>query len=116
MGDPAIQSGLLRALHNGLELTCQANDLELNIYLLVAPADFDLIPQIVPEARFEQDGQIHVASLGDNDEAVEDEMESVLSNMDSGDTVLFFCGSDEAYHIALDFINYAGERQFQSTS
>lgn len=39
-------------------------------------------------------------------------MESILANMDSDDTVLFFCADADAYETALDFINYTGDRSF----
>ncbi|HLU01541.1 MAG TPA: hypothetical protein VKZ94_02190 [Advenella sp.] len=90
----------------------QVNGLTMDIYLIVEDVDFDRIPDILPKARFEQDGQIHVSSLGLENEAVEDEMESILANMDSDDTVLFFCADAHAYNTALDFINYTGERSF----
>lgn len=116
MGEPGIETSPVRAIHNGIQVLTQVNGLALDIYLLVADVDFDRIPEIVPPERFEQDGQIHIASLGLEDEPIEDEMESILANMDSGDTVLFFCADIEAYHIALDFINYAGDRQFLHVS
>lgn len=89
MGDPGIQTSLVRAIHNGIQVLAQVNGLALDIYLIVQDVDFDRIPDILPKARFEQDGQIHVSSLGLEDEPVEDEMESILANMDSDDTVLF---------------------------
>ncbi|WP_081489268.1 hypothetical protein [Advenella kashmirensis] len=111
-GDPGIQTSLVRAIHNGIQVLAQVNGLALDIYLIVEDVDFDRIPDILPNARFEQDGQIHVSSLGLEDEPVEDEMESILANMDSDDTVLFFCADADAYETALDFINYTGDRSF----
>ncbi|WP_153045690.1 hypothetical protein [Advenella sp. S44] len=116
MGEPGIHTSLVRAIPQGVQLLTQINDLMLDIYLLVADVDFDRIPDILPEKRFQQEGQIHVSSLGLEDEPVEDEMESILANMDSEDTVLFFCADEQAYHIALDFINYDGERAFRPVS
>ena len=111
-GEPGIQTSLVRAVHNGIQVLVQVNGLTMDIYLIVEDVDFDRIPDILPKARFEQDGQIHVSSLGLENEAVEDEMESILANMDSDDTVLFFCADAHAYNTALDFINYTGERSF----
>src|SRR5690606_16438596 len=111
-GEPGIQTSLVRAIHNGIQVLVQVNGLTMDIYLIVEDVDFDRIPDILPKARFEQDGQIHVSSLGFENEAVEDEMESILANMDSDDTVLFFCADAHAYNTALDFINYTGERSF----
>ena len=116
MGEPGIHTSLVRAVPQGVQLLAQVNDLELDIYLLVAEVDFDRIPDILPEKRFEQEGQIHVSSLGLDDEPVQDEMESILANMDTEDTVLFFCADADAYHTALDFINYGGDRQFLPVS
>ncbi len=112
MGEPGIHTSLVRAMPQGVQLLAQVNDLMLDIYLLVADVDFDRIPDILPEKRFQQDGQIHVSSLGLESEPVEDEMESILANMDSEDTVLFFCANEQTYHAALDFINYGGDRAF----
>lgn len=116
MGDPGIHTSLVRAIQNGVQVTTLVNELELDIYLIVAQVDFDRIPAIVPSDRFEQEGQIHIATLGLEDERVEDEMESILANMDSGDTVLFFCSDIDACHVALDFINYTGDREFLPVS
>ncbi len=116
MNQPGIQTSLVRALHQGVQITAEVNDLMLDIYLVVAAVDFDQIPEIVPQDRFEQDGQIHIASLGLEDEPVEDEMEAILANMDSGDTVLFFCANSDAYHQALDFVSYTGDREFLPVS
>ena len=115
-GEPGIQTSLTRPIHNGIEVLAQVNGLALDIYLIVEDVDFDRIPDILPKTRFEQDGQIHVSSLGLEDEPIEDEMESILANMDSDDTVLFFCADTEAFNIALDFINYAGDRAFLPVS
>lgn len=116
MNEPGIQTSLVRALHQGVQITAEVNGLVLDIYLIVAAVDFDQIPEIVPQDRFEQEGQIHIASLGLEDEPVEDEMESILANMDSEDTVLFFCANSDAYHQALDFIGYTGDREFLPVS
>ncbi len=116
MNEPGIQTSLLRPLHQGVQISAEVNGLVLDIYLVVAAVDFDQIPAIVPAERFEQEGQIHIASLGLEDEPVEDEMESILANMDSGDTVLFFCADTQAYNVALDFVNYSGDRQFLPVS
>ncbi len=116
MNETGIQTSLVRPLHQGVQISAEVNGLVLDIYLVVAAVDFDQIPAIVPAERFEQEGQIHIASLGLEDEPVEDEMESILGNMDSGDTVLFFCADTQSYNVALDFVNYSGDRQFLPVS
>ncbi len=106
-----LQSTLIRPLEHGIEIQCEVENLSLNIYFILGETDFDEITTLVPEERFEQGNDIHVASL-DESLDIEDEMESVLVNMQSEDTVIFFCSDENSFHLGLDFLNYQDSRSF----
>ena len=74
MEEPEIQTSLVRAIPHGIQVQTLVNGLTLDIYLIVAEADFDQIPEILPKARFEEEGQIHVSSLGQDEEPAEEEI------------------------------------------
>lgn len=106
-----LQSTLIRPLEHGIEIQCEVENLSLNVYFILGETDFEEITTLVPKERFEQGNDIHVASL-DESQDIEDEMESVLVNMQSEDTVIFFCSDKNSFHTGLDFLNYHDSRAF----
>lgn len=106
-----MQSTLIRPLEHGIEIQCEVENLSLNIYFILGETDFDEITLLVPEERFKQGNDIHVASINETQD-IPDEMESVLVNMQSEDTVIFFCSDENSYQTGLDFLNYQDSRSF----
>ncbi|NLY63376.1 MAG: hypothetical protein GX070_00220 [Alcaligenaceae bacterium] len=106
-----LQSTLIRSLEHGIEIQCDVENLSLNIYFILGDTDFEEITRFIPASRFEQGNDIHVGSLNESQD-LEDEIESILANMNTEDTVVFFCADENSYHTGLDFLNYQGSRDF----
>ncbi|MDO5666343.1 MAG: hypothetical protein Q4G44_00810 [Alcaligenaceae bacterium] len=89
----------------GLELHCTFEGTEVFLCFVVAATDYELIPEILPEERFES-GSVHVSELHQHTD-IDDEIESILSNANHGDTLIFFCESAEVIAFALDTLAYS---------
>lgn len=93
--------------HLGFEVQTQVNGLHLFICFYIGRTDFDIIPIILPQERFNEDAaDIHIGELTAATH-IEEEMESILSNMNDGDTVVLFCQSEAEIKSALAFLNFA---------
>lgn len=91
----------------GLELRCHFEGTQVFISFVVAATDYELIPEILPEERFEI-GSVHVSELHQQSD-IADEIESILSNADDGDTLIFFCESTEVVAAAFDTLAYSDD-------
>lgn len=91
--------------HLGFEVVTDVNGLRLFICFYLGKTDFDIIPSILPPDRFDNDTNIHIGELTNNSDITE-ELESILANMDNGDTVVFFCATQESIQSALAFLNF----------
>lgn len=100
-----IQSQLARELEYGLELLTEVNNLSLSICFVWAEVNFELLPEIVPSSRFDEGFQVHVGELRIGMD-IADEMESILVNMQDGDTVVFFCDGAQSIIDGMAFVNY----------
>lgn len=91
----------------GLELLCTFEGMQVFLSFVVAETDYELIPEMLPEERFES-GSVHVSELHHHSD-VEDEIETILSNANHGDTLIFFCSSAEVITRSLDTLAYGDE-------
>lgn len=91
----------------GLELRANVEGSQLFLCFVSAATDYELIPQILPEERFEM-GSVHVAELHELNDP-EDEISSILDNANDGDTLVFFCASGEILAAALAALAYNEE-------
>lgn len=88
----------------GVELLCTFEGTQVFLSFISAETDYELIPLILPEERFET-GAIHVSELHHSTD-IEDEIESILSHANEGDTLIFFCESADVIGRALDALAY----------
>lgn len=88
----------------GIELLCSFEGAKVFLTLVLAETDYDLIPEILPEERFEN-GSIHVSELLEHAN-INEEIESILSNTNEGDTLIFFCESAEVLDNTLKSLAY----------
>ena len=102
--DYFLHSEIYRQFDGGLEIQTNVNDLTLFVCFYLSETDFDILPHIIPEERFQTGHHIHVGELNALID-VADEMESILANMDDGDTVVFFCEDENTVVDGLAFIN-----------
>ena len=91
--------------HIGIELLCHFEGIQVFLSFVAADTDYELIPEILPEERFEETS-IHVSELL-QDTDIDDEIETILSNAAEGDTLFFFCESNELIERALESLAYS---------
>ncbi|ETD68714.1 hypothetical protein V757_09965 [Pelistega indica] len=102
--DYFLHSEINRQFEGGLEIKTEVNNLTLFVCFYLSETDFDALPHIIPEERFQTGHNVHVGELNAQID-VADEMESILANMDDGDTVVFFCEDEDNIVDGLTFIN-----------
>ncbi|NOL50323.1 hypothetical protein [Pelistega europaea] len=110
MTEPTFKTTFSRHLDDGylgFEVQTQVNDLQLFVCFYIGHTNFELIPSILPSERFDEGAaDIHIGELNTTTD-VQEELESILSNMNNGDTAVFFCNSEQEIKSALDFLNFA---------
>ena len=89
----------------GIEILCSFEGTQVFLSFVAAVTDYELIPELLPEERFEN-GSIHVSELL-QDTDIDDEIETILSNATEGDTLVFFCESTEVIERALQSLAYS---------
>lgn len=99
----------------GFEITTQVNGLSLYIGFLLGENNFDILPNIIPAERFQDGSDIHVGELHSLTISVTDEVESILANMNEGDTAIFFCENESLIKEALLFLNFPVEDEPSQT-
>lgn len=104
----AFSTRISRQFDAGLEVCTHVNGLYLYVCFYLSEVNVDALPSIMPEERFQDDRTIHVGELN-NDSIITTEIESILANMNSNDTALFFCADQQTILKALSFLNFHGE-------
>ncbi len=89
----------------GIEILCNVEGTQVFLGFVAAATDYELIPELLPEERFEN-GSIHVSELLQNTD-INDEIETILGNATEGDTLIFFCDSTEVIERALESLAYS---------
>lgn len=84
----------------GLVLDVTMGGFAFTAYLAVSEPDIDRASDIVPAARFEQDGDVHVAAIASAHDA-EEQAQDIVSNMNSGDCAVFLCADTSSYQAML---------------
>jgi hypothetical protein len=90
-------------LENGLCLATTLDGASLTIYVMLGEPDLEAIPAIVPRALVEEGASIHAAAIDDAPQAQE-QIDSVLENVDPGDVIVFFCPDHDCWGAALDLL------------
>ena len=88
----------------GLELLCTFEGRHVFISFVSTTTDYELIPIVIPEERFET-GSVHVSELH-HETDLDDENETILSHANDGDTLIFFCDSSDVIARALEALAY----------
>lgn len=94
-------SRIIQALEQGVLLDVTIEELTCTAYVVVSPPDLERVAQIVPAARFEQDGDVHVTAV-DSAEQARQQVEDLAFNMNIGDSAVFLCQDTAAYEATLD--------------
>ncbi|CAM5186232.1 hypothetical protein OURE66S_01185 [Oligella ureolytica] len=89
----------------GIELLCTFEGTHVFLSFIATDIDYELIPEILPEERFEN-GSVHVSELL-QETNIDDEIETILSNATEGDTLVFFCESTAVIERALESLAYS---------
>lgn len=98
-----ITSRRQTTFENGMSLATTLDGEPLTVYVMLGEPDLEIIPRIVPLALVEAGAEIHAAVVDDHDEAQE-QIDSVLDNVNSGDAVVFFCADESCLGAALDLL------------
>jgi hypothetical protein len=98
--DLMIQSQVIESVEGGVRMDVTAEDLHVQAYVVIAPADFSIVEKLIPTAVFESGVQIHVASV-DQASDITEQIVQILENMQPEDVVAYLCDSAISYGEAL---------------
>ena len=94
-------SQIIEFLEHGMVLDVTIEDFQFRAYVVVSEPDLERVTDFVPQAQFEQEGDLHVAAISRADEA-RDQIQDITFNMNPGDAVVFLCADLSAYLAALE--------------
>lgn len=102
---------LIATLPEGAVLSVHIDNCPIHVYVVVSEPNIDRVADIVPQERFEADGDIHVMAVGKPEDASA-MIEDVSQNINSDDTVVFLCFDTETKNEVLrQFGISAGQTQ-----
>lgn len=88
----------------GIDLVCDYNGISVFVTLLLSDFDYGLIAEVLPIERFE-DHDIHVNALT-NESELANEIETLFSLANEGDSLVFFCDTEELLQQAFSVLGY----------
>ena len=92
----------------GVVLTTTLDCEPVTVFVVVAPPELELLPDIVGEQAFSPDSQVHANAVAAGDD-VEDKLLEVLENMNPGDTAVFLCEAEAVRDAVLDALGIVEE-------
>lgn len=95
------QSRLVDTLEHGAVLDVTIEELRFRAYVVVSEPDLERVADFVPREQFEQDGDVHVAAIGDPGQARE-QIQDIAFNMNPGDAAVFLCADEAAFRNTLE--------------
>ncbi len=98
--DLMIHSKVVESIEGGVRMDVTAEDLSVQAFVVIAPADFSIVEKIIPTAVFESGVQVHVASV-DQTSDITEQIVQILENMQPNDVVAYLCDSAITYGEAL---------------
>jgi hypothetical protein len=101
--DLKIESKVLQTVEQGLLLQLSIEDLSVQAYVVIAPADLSLVEKLIPLSVFESDSQVHVGSITDEGDHV-DQVLQIIENMEPDDVAVYLCEGTVAYAQALSVL------------
>lgn len=102
-----IASAWQAHLANGITLATTRGDAAFTTYVVVAPPDLEILPTLLPPPEFEQEGEIHVASVDQPEDATLD-IPEILDIAHDGDTVVFLCADEACWAATVQALGYTG--------
>jgi hypothetical protein len=103
--DLMIHSHIIESVAGGVRLEVRAEDLNVQAYVVIAPADFSIVETLIPTSVFESGVQIHVASVDQSGDITE-QIVQILENMQPDDVVAYLCDSAVSYGEALAVLGF----------
>ncbi len=94
--DLMIRSQVIETVTGGVRMDVTAQDLHVQAYVVIAPADFSIVEKLIPTSVFESGVQIHVASVDQSGDITE-QIVQILENMQPEDVVAYLCDSAITY-------------------
>ncbi|GAA5092714.1 MULTISPECIES: hypothetical protein [Paenalcaligenes] len=81
---------LISTLNEGAVLQVYVDGCLVHAYVVVSEPNIDRVADIVPQERFDADGDIHVMAVGQPQDASA-MIDDVSQNLNAEDTVVFLC-------------------------
>lgn len=81
---------LIATLDDGAVLHVYLDDCPVQAYVVVSEPNIDRVADIVPQERFEADGDIHVMAVAQPQDASA-MIDDVSQNLNADDTIVFLC-------------------------
>lgn len=81
---------LISTLANGAVLQVQLEGTTVQAYVVISEPSIDRVADILPEERFEADGDIHVMAVAQPQDASA-LIDDVSQNINANDTIVFLC-------------------------
>ncbi len=94
--DFKIQGQVVQTIEGGVVVDVTADDLQVQAYVVISPADISIVERLIPAAVFESGSQIHVAGIEQSGDIAEQVIQ-ILENMQPGDVVAYLCDSAISY-------------------
>lgn len=92
----------------GVVLTSRVDGEQVTVYVVVAPPELELLPDIVGKQTFDPDTQVYANAVASGDD-VEDKLLEVLENMNPGDTAVFLCEAEAVRDAVLETLGIVKE-------
>lgn len=83
-------SHLISTLPDGAVLQAHLHNSPVQVYIVVSEPNIDRVADIVPQERFDAEGDIHVMAVAQPQDASA-MIEDVSQNINADDTVVFLC-------------------------
>lgn len=94
-------SQIIGTLDQGVVLDVAIEDLRFKAYAVISEPDVNAVADIVPQEQFEAEGDLHVAAVGQAQDA-EEQVRDVVFNMNPDDAAVFLCIDAAAYEATLE--------------
>lgn len=98
-------SHIVEFLQHGMVLDVTIEDFPFRAYVVISEPDIERVADFVPQAQFEQEGDLHVAAISQSEEA-RAQIQDITFNMNPGDAVVFLCADLAAYQAALEELGH----------
>nr|WP_202109345.1 hypothetical protein [Bordetella sp. 15P40C-2] len=98
-----ITSIKISDIAGGVALATTLDGERIDSYVIAGVSDLEAIAEIVPAEKVQAGADIH-ATMVDDIETAQEQVDQVLENVNPGDVAVFFCADEDAYNAALDLL------------